>query len=250
MAVFLTNVKEMFAKAREILPGMSKDFYLLTDYMANNTNDRLVPFGIIMHTINVLDDLEKCRNGYGLDFPKELADRRNFVRLQINLIPQLIDEVADKEFADEVRKLWNDVFDEVPPRRVDVTAVDTDTEYPEYVKIAADWWADAIVSSRVSGDADLPFILYALKAGSTKEYSPEQIKLFKDAVAKGIMAELSINDQCILKVEYQPCTILSEAGKLIDLSELNFPWKTNMVISRDEVYVIEGYSPKKVLWER
>lgn len=135
----MNNIREKLANARELCPGMSKDFYLLTDYMSENTNDELVPMGIVMLSVCVRDDLEKGRNGFGRSFPEELANRRGFVKDEIQWIPQLIDAIAEEEFAAEVRQVWKEIFGSVPPKRVDTTAVDTDTTYPEYVKAAIDW---------------------------------------------------------------------------------------------------------------
>lgn len=75
MATIMNNIKEKLANSRELCPGMSKDFYLLTDYMSDVCNDTLVPMGIMVMLIGIRDDLAKGRNGFmtGSKFPDELA---------------------------------------------------------------------------------------------------------------------------------------------------------------------------------
>lgn len=228
------KIKEKLASARTLLPGMSEDFYRLTDYMAENANEELVPMGIVMLSVCVRDDLEKGRNGFGRSFPEELVNRRWGVKAQIQWIPQLIDAIADEEFAVEVRQWWEIIFGSVPPKRVDTTVETEVTEtypYPQYVKMAVDWWANAILAA---------------------EYNSSKMKNFKEALAKGIMDEMSMYGRCNIDVDYYPCEILASAGNhLIGLEDnmTGYPWKTYMWISETEVSVRSGYgAPIEVIW--
>jgi len=247
----MNNIREKLANAQELCPGMSKDFYLLTDYMSENTNDELVPMGIVMLSVCVRDDLEKGRNGFGRSFPEELANRRGFVKDEIQWIPQLIDAIAEEEFAAEVRQVWKEIFGSVPPKRVDTTAVDTDTTYPKYVKAAIDWWANAIVSPKFDNGEALPAFFSFLMAGAAKEYTPAEIKTFKEALAKGIMDEMSMYGRCDLDVDYHPCRVLANAGNLIGVNDMTgYPCKTYMSVSVNEVIVRAGYgAPAEVIWK-
>lgn len=247
----LTNVREKLANARKLCPGMSNDFYILTDYMAANSNDELVPMGIVILSVCVRNDLERGRNGFGRSFPKELANRRTFVKDEIQWIPQLIDAISDEEFAEELRQEWKKAFKVVPPRRVNTKAVNTDFKYPEYVNAAIDWWANAIISPKFDNGEELPDFLSFLMAGFAKEYTAEEIKTFKEALAKGIMDEMSKFGTCTLSVDYHPCMILADAGNLIGVNDLTgYPCKTSMSISEKEVCVWAGYAANgEIIWK-
>lgn len=247
----MSNIRQKLANVRELCPGMSKDFYLLTDYMSENTNDELVPMGMIMLSICVRDDLEKGRNGFGRSFPEELTRRKDFVKDEIQWIPQLVDAIADEEFAEEFRLHWKECFGYDTPKRVNTKAVDTDVRYPEYVKAATDWWANAIISPKFDNGEALPAPLSFLMAGSAKEYTPAEIKTFKEALAKGIMDEMSNYGRCTLDVDYHPCRVLASAGDLIGVNDMTgYPCKTYMSISEEEVAVRAGYgAPREVIWK-
>ena len=46
--MLMVNVKEKFAQARELCPGMSEEIYALTDHFADVANDCLYPSGILV----------------------------------------------------------------------------------------------------------------------------------------------------------------------------------------------------------
>ena len=249
--VTMTNVREKLANARNLCPGMSKDFYILTDYMSENTNDELVPMGMLLLTVCVQSDIETGCNGFGKDFSEEIVQRRNFVKDEIQWIPQLVDAIADEEFATEFRMHWKECFGTVPPKRVDTKAVETDTEYPAYIKVAIDWWANAIISPKFDNGEALPALFAFLMASATKEYTPAEIKTFKEALANGIQDEMSEYGRCNLSVDYHPCRVLANAGNLIGVNDMTgYPCKTDMYISEKEVSVSAGYgAPREVIWQ-
>lgn len=252
MATIMNNIKEKLANSRELCPGMSKDFYLLTDYMSDVCNDTLVPMGIMVMLIGIRDDLAKGRNGFmtGSKFPDELAKRKEFVKDEIKWIPQLVDAISDEDFAEEFRKEWKEIFGFVPPKRVDTRAIETEETYPEYVKIAVDWWANAIISPKFDNGEPLPEFL-SFFMGNTKEYSPEEIKTFKNALAEGIIDLMNKRgDICYISVDYSPCGVLAKAGELIGVDNLTgYPCKTYMQISKSKVSVSAGCgAPYETLW--
>ena len=248
----LNNIKEKIANAKELCPGMSKDFYLLTDYMSTHFHGQCEPIGMMLMTLCVCDDLENGRCGFadGSEFPSELAKKREFIKDEIKWIPQLVDAIADEEFAQEFRQIWKKKFGIVPPKRVDTQVVKIGEQYPEYVKVAVDWWANAIVSPKFdNGEAIPPFL--KLLMSSAKEYSQKEIKIFKEALAKEIVEEMKeCGDHCTISVDYNPCRILAEAGKLIGVNEMTgYPCKTSMEISKQEVSVSAGYGASwDTLW--
>lgn len=247
----MTNIREKLANARELCPGMSRDFYILTDYMSKKTNDELVPMEMITLSVCVQNDIQTGRNGLEGELPEELAQRRNFVLYEIQWIPQLVDAIADEEFATEFRMHWKECIGTVPPKRVDTKAVETDTEYPAYVKAAIDWWANAIVSPKFDNGEALPALFAFLMAGAAKEYTPAEIKTFKEALAKGIQDEMSKYGRCNLSVDYHPCRVLARAGNLIGVNDMiGYPGKTDMYVSEEKVSVRAGYgAPVEVIWQ-
>lgn len=239
----MKNIKEKLANARTLCPGMSKDFYILTDYMSENCNDELVPIGMLVMIVCILDDFEKGRCGWaGSEFSEELAKRKDFIKDEIKWIPQLIDAIADEEFAQEFRREWKKIFGFIPPKRVKNQVIETEEQYPEYVKVAVDWWANAILAPKFDNGVALPGFLSFSIGATAKEYSEEEIKLFKDVLAKGIIEEMNKWKCSNINVDYHPCRILAVAGKLIGVDDMfGYPCKTDMRISKEEVSVSAGY---------
>ena len=235
----MTGVKEKLANARQLCPGMSKDMYLLTDYMSENVNDNLVPIGFMRFTALVQNDLEKGRNGFAGNFPAELSARKDFVLDEIKWIPQVVDAIANEDFANEFRSEWEKVYHTVPPKRLNTSSIATDSDYLPYIKAAVDWWANAIISPKFDNGEALPTFLSFLMAGSQKSYSAEEIKIFKEELAKRIATELEKFNCCNLDVDYGPCTILDEVGQKIGVTM--YPCKTYMKITTECVTVHAGY---------
>ena len=88
-------------------------------------------------------------------------------------------------------------------------------------------------------------------AGAAKEYTPAEIKTFKEALANGIQDEMSEYGRCNLSVDYHPCRVLANAGNLIGVNDMTgYPCKTDMYISEEEVSVRAGYgAPREVIWQ-
>lgn len=245
----LNGVKQKFAEAREKCPGMSDDVYALTDYISSVANDSLVPSGLSMCLALIMDDLQKGRNGFRQNepLPKYLNNRREQIITQMVYIPQVVDAIADEKFAEEFRKICNDAFGFNPPKRVNAS---TDSQYPEYVRAAVDWWGNAVQSPKFDNGGDMNPFLMMMLSGNRSGHSEEEMKIFKDSLAKDILVELQKYGRCSLSVDYHPCEILSRAGEKIGLDDMtSFPWKTWMNISDEIVEVSEGYgAPRKTIW--
>jgi hypothetical protein len=250
----MKNTRAKLANARKLCPGMSKDFYLLTDYMSMNSKDELNPMDVGMLVFLIQDDLEKGRRGFNpgpKELPKELMERRKFVKNEIVWVPQLIDAIADDEFATEFRSIWGQFFGPVPPKRINTAAVNTDETYPEYVKVAIDWWANAIQSPKMDNGLDIPMKFSFAMVRAVKEYTPEEIKIFKEALAKGIFDDMEKFGRCHIGVDYGPMGSLSIAGQLIGIdSSMGYPIKTYMFITEKEVTVRAGDGAEtEVIWK-
>ncbi len=248
--ILLSNAKQKFASAKTMCPGMSDDVYALTDYISLVVQDDVVPKGLALCMVLIQDDLQKNRNGFRSNepLPEYLSNHRNQAIAQMAYIPQVVDAIADEEFAEEFRKICSEFFGFNTPKRV---IVDGDVQYPENVRVAVDWWANAIQSPKIDNGANIdPFFLMMI-SGNRKEHSKEEIKIFKDSLASDISEELENYGRCSLSADYQPCEILSRAGKKIGLGGLDYPVKTRMRISNEAVEVVEGYGANtKVIWSK
>ena len=82
--------------------------------------------------------------------------------------------------------------------------------------------------------------------------SVESVKNFKKVLADGIEKQIKLYGYCYLDVYYHACQLLMDAGKEMKLdSMLNFPWKTYMRITPDQVEVSCGYgAPFETIWKK
>ncbi len=245
----LKNIKQKFASARELCPGMSDDIYALTDYISLVANDELVPSGLAVCMTLVMDDLQKGRNGLNPNkpLPEHLIQHKEQVLAQMSYLPQVVDAIASEDFATEFRRVCEQVFGFNPPKRV---IANTTSSYPEYVVAAIDWWANRVQSPKFDAGKGMSFLAMMVPR-VRKDYSEEELKTFKDSLAKSILAEIESFGNCSLSVDYHPCAILANAGKTIALTDVDFPWKTSMYITNQAVEVSEGLSGEnKTIWSK
>lgn len=259
----MSNVREKLSKSRETCPGLSEELYALTDYMSKVANDELVPHGMVILLVLSMEDIKKGRNGFARaeskEIPEYLTNNKTQVLAQAVYIPQVIDAIADEEFAIEFRKICKEVLQFDPPKREEKydPNADIDGDYPEYVKVAVNWWANAIVNPKFdNGDPNatsgMAFIM-AMMVNSKKSITKEQIDLFKKELANIIAEEIesSRNGECYLSVDYDPDMLLRTAATNAGIdSSMGFPWKTSMSISKNTVCVLAGYAaPWETLWK-
>lgn len=260
----MNNVKEKLSKSRESCPGLSEDVYALTDYMAKVANDELVPNGMLMLLVLSLEDIRREENGFAgaesKEIPEYLIKHKTQVLTQAVYVPQVIDAIADEDFANEFREICKDVLKFDPPKRYgkyDQNA-DIDGDYPEYVKVAVNWWANAIVNPKFdNGDNDMNgamAIILAMKVNSKRSITKEQIDIFKKELADIIVAQMesSLNEECRLGVDYHPDMLLCKAAQKAGINDdMGFPWKTTMCINKNKVYVAVGSGASwETLWEK
>ena len=248
--IIMTGVNKRFSKARELCVGMSDEIYALTDYISVVANDSLVPMGLVTCFICVLDDIEKGRCGFAkkAEFPEIFIKRKELIKAQFPYLIQVVDEIADEDFSEEFRRHCKAFLGFNPPKRINV---EVDVKYPDYVKAAVDWWANAILSPKLDNGEEMPAMLTRLISGSAKSYTEEQIKLFKDTLAEGIMEKMKERSVCEISVDYHPCLILAEAGQKIGVPDmLGYPWKTDMQIQENHVKVAGYGESYKTIWSR
>lgn len=248
--VELKNAKEKFANARELCPGMSEEMYIVTDYLATVVKDTLVPENLVMTVLDILDSIDKGKTSYKAKvFPELFIKDVRTTTIRMLALPKYIDEVADEEFATKYRKVSKDVFRVVPPKTI---KTELGEEYPEYAKVAANYWANAIQAPKLkNGDSFTSFIATAA-AGPVKKYTDEEIKTFQDNLTESIYELTETYGECLLSVDYGPCSILANAGSLIGVNPMfGYPWKTRMYITKKSVEVKEGYGAnRKVIYSK
>jgi len=178
--IIMNNVREELSKAREKCIGMSEEVYAVTDYMSIVANDSLYPFGLVVCLALVMDHMEQGKfvNCSNKELTQYLGEHKNQVMIQMPYVLQVIDEIAEPEFAEEVRSICKQVMDWNPPKRV---KAELDGNYPEYVKVAVDWWANAIASPNFdNGDDDMPKIFLQYKASQSFIITVENAFIFFD----------------------------------------------------------------------
>jgi len=251
--IIMNNVREKLSNARELCPGMSEEIYAITDYMATVANESLVPQGLAVCLFLVKYDIQNGKSGFATgrnaELPQYLRDNKNQVLRQLVYIPQVIDEIAEPDFAKAFRDICKVILDIDPPKRV---KVDWDKEFPEYVKVAVDWWANAVASPKLDNGENLPVGLMTLISRTGKRYSKDEMKIFKNTLAERIVERLEYDEICYLHVDYRPCALLEEAGSKIGIdSMMGYPWKTRMEISKRKVEVSNGYqAPYETIWTK
>lgn len=118
----------------------------------------------------------------------------------------------------------------------------------ESIKKAVNWWAERLMERRPhsNGDNDLSSVIACMFADiATVPITEARITIFKDALRQEIMKK----EQQIMKFgclflgcDYGPCIELYIAAQKAGISELNFPFKTHMVIRKNgDVEVQDGY---------
>ena len=169
------------------------------------------------------------------------------------------DAIADEDFANEFRKICKELLQFDPPKREEKYNQNAEIggDYPEYVKVAVNWWANAIVNPKFdNGDdsvaGEMTFLL-AMMVNSKNSISKEQIAIFKKELAQLIIEKMdsSFVGECRLGVDFHPDRLLYTAAQKAGIdNNMGFPWKTNMRITKNNVSVSAGYAaPWETLWE-
>lgn len=115
--VLLTEVSEKLRSARELVKEIPYEIHDLTDYMAQVSNDQLVPEGMMMLLVCTLDDLKNERCGFAekVEFPQVLIEEKLQIIMYLKYFPLVIDKIASDEFAKAFREQFTAVFGEAMP---------------------------------------------------------------------------------------------------------------------------------------
>ena len=186
--IIMNNAVEKFSKARENCVGMSEEVYAVIDYMSTVAHDSLYPQWMVMYLGMVMDDVRRGRCGFAFSLDKKLPvylrNHKNQVLSQIPYVLQVIDEIAETEFAEEVRVICKKVMNWDPPKRV---KAELDDNYPVYVKVAVDWWANEVASRKHENGKDMADLPMKMVSGARNSYTDEKMKLFKITLADEII---------------------------------------------------------------
>ncbi len=245
--LIIKDFKSKLKDAREFCPGMSDEIYEICNYMSNIANDTVKPETIALLIVCILDDISKKKSGFPkATLPDYLIVHGNQCIAQMQYFPQVIDEIANEEFAESFREICEDKLKMYCPKRIRVSQ---ENNYPENIEVAVNWWANAIQSPKMDNGTDI-FAIFSVMLAN-KEYTQEEISEFKEILANNIEKEMKKNRRCTLDVDYGPCELLQEAGNKIGISDFGYPIKTHMLITDDQVIVSEGYkAPNKTIWSK
>lgn len=246
------NIKEHIASAREICPGASEEAYKLADRLSASLNSEVFPAGVVMAITCSLDDIRKEESEKRADtwLRKSAMLEVENTLMRAGLIVQIIDAIADRAFADEVRSEckavlgWDFVrrpeFDAESEKQLQAT-------YQPCVIKAVDWWTGAIQrSSKADYVPGLPSVYH--------EFSTEEITAFRSTLAELISNEMCQHrGYCSLHVDYDPNRIISIASEAAgidrDLGLFILPKKVSMYIEANKISLVSGHpAEEKTIW--
>lgn len=258
------NVKKKLSQSKEKCPGLNEEVYILADYISKVISDECEPLDMLVCLVLSLADVRRGRSGFASNgykkMPKRIENRKAQILAQAVFFPQIVDAVLDENFATEFRKLCKVKLGFNPPKREKVYDQYEDIEgnYPEYVKVAANWWANAIQHPKFdNGSNDVNEIrtkMLTKMVNAKNKITQEQIENFKQNLAKKILHEVecSQNEQFTISVDYEPDQILYLSAKDAGIEETeSFPWKTDMQVTKKKVCVSAGGNAEwKTIWSK
>lgn len=249
----MNNVREKLSNCRELCTDMSERAYLLADYMSEIAPDTISPLGLAVCLARAVRDISQERRWMKIAKKEELRYQLSFISQKIQNqaenIPQIIDVIADEDFAKEFREICKEQFGFNPPKYGSTEVRD----YPEYVKVAVNWWANALFFPKLdTPGAAIPSFVASLieEEVGVKSYSNEELLNFQTTLADEIMEDINAWGVCTLSVDYHPCDALKAAGKKAGVHEVfGYPLKTSMSIWKYKVEVrVGGVGKFKTLW--
>lgn len=116
--VLLTDVSNKLREARKLATNVPYELHDFADYLASVAGDHeIVPMGMMMLLTCALDDLQKERCGFAnkVQFPEELKEEKFQIIIYLSYFPLIVDKIASKEFAEEFRTMFTEVFGKAQP---------------------------------------------------------------------------------------------------------------------------------------
>lgn len=111
--IMLTDVPVKLRNVRKVARNVPYELHDFTDYLASVADECLNPAGMINLLICGLADIDSGKCGYKNrpPIPKKLLDERYQILAYISFFPLIVDKIASKDFAQEFRKLFEDIMD-------------------------------------------------------------------------------------------------------------------------------------------
>lgn len=115
--VLLMDVPNKLREARKVATNVPYELHDFADYLADVANNQLVPSGMMLLILCAMDDLNKERCGFAknVPFPEKLKEEKLRIAIYMSYFPLIIDKIASKEFAEEFRTEFTQVFGEAQP---------------------------------------------------------------------------------------------------------------------------------------
>lgn len=117
------------------------------------------------------------------------------------------------------------------------------------IEVAVNWWADKISKRHHhdNGDNSNASIMACLMADiSYKPVTQEQLEIFKNELRKQLENEYEKIEKgycrdILLMCDYNPCFMLAIPANNAGISNMNFPFKSSMVIEDGTIKISDGY---------
>lgn len=148
------------------------------------------------------------------------------------LFPQLVDAMVREHakgdnYSTVFRKICRDVIGINTPYIIETK------EYPKNIQVAVDWWTNAVLFRRDTENMPTDF-----KKVFRRQYTPEEVALFKSTLAREIMKNFAIEKNgVLLSSEWTADEILERAGNKIGVNSLIGYPDAAMAIYENEVKV-------------
>lgn len=116
--ILMKGVKDKLRNARTLAPSVPYELHHFCDYLAEVSNDEIVPMGMMILLTCALEDLkqEKCGFAVKTEFPKVLAEEKYQVFLYLKWFPVIVDSFGDDKFSEEFRTLFEEFIGKPQPR--------------------------------------------------------------------------------------------------------------------------------------
>ena len=152
-------------------------------------------------------------------------------------VPQVVDAIADAEFATEFRKFYLEYIRVAPPVRAGVSGVSV---CPPYVQVAVDWWVKAIQDPYKIGK----YISPDFEKVMSHLYSKKQLERFRLALASIILKQIDITGRCDISF-----THISKACRDAGMMDPIYYSGISMVVTPSMVEVKDAYTGEgRILW--
>lgn len=111
--ILLMDAANKLREARTVATNVPSELHDFADYLASGVGDHEVaPMEMMNLLIRASDDLRKENCGFAnkVPFPEELKKEKFQIIMSLEYFPLIVDKIASKEFAEEFRKIFDEVL--------------------------------------------------------------------------------------------------------------------------------------------